>query len=269
VDGLRAEVQSLRRDNEALEREVSALSTRMELVTARLTRGTDASRTSGAMPQAAAPAASASASVVPPDLAVVKIAPLAAGVGFVSVSSSTAGSPAPGRRSRAAPPPVHTDVTIAEPSPDRLAALSRPSKRELATEADAELKGARARKGLDGAHGLEDFAQRYPRHPSADNALLEAAAAYASAGVDDASCALARRVTDEYPAGDAMSGALELLAGCEGHRGAADGERKLLQRLVAEYPGTPAANRAGARLASISGTAGEPSPEPAAGRSSP
>jgi TolA-binding protein len=267
VDGLRAEVQSLRRDNEALEREVSTLSTRMDLVTARLTRGADASRAPGATSQAAAPAASVS--VVPADLAVVKISPPAAGAGFVSVSPSSSGATSPGRRPRAAPPPVPTDVTIAEPSPDRLAALSRPSKRELATEADAELKGARARKGLDGAHGLEDFAQRYPRHPSADNALLEAAAAYASAGVDDASCALARRVTDEYPAGDAMSGALELLAGCEGHRGAADGERKLLQRLVAEYPGTPAANRAGARLASISGTAGEPSPEPAAGRSSP
>jgi TolA-binding protein len=59
---------------------------------------------------------------------------------------------------------------------------------------------------------------RYPRHPSADNALVEAAREYADSGRADASCDLARRVPQEYPAGDAVSGALEIVARCERSR---------------------------------------------------
>ena len=36
------------------------------------------------------------------------------------------------------------------------------------------------------AHALEDFVARYPRHPSADNALVEASTAYAC--IRSASC---------------------------------------------------------------------------------
>jgi TolA-binding protein len=146
---------------------------------------------------------------------------------------------------------VPTAVPIAEPAPERIDALARPGGRELAVEAEGELAAARRKDGLDRAHALEDFARRYPRHPSADNALVEASAAYAAGGRDDAACGLAARATEDYPAGDAVSDALERLATCELRRGDPAAELRLLRRLVADYPRTPAAERAGARLASM------------------
>jgi TolA-binding protein len=147
--------------------------------------------------------------------------------------------------------------------------LARRSGRELAAEADAELKAARRKDGLGRAHGLEDFVTRYPRHPQADNALVEAAAAYADAGRADAACTVARRAAEEYPAGDATSDALWRVAACESQRGAADAEKRILSRLVTEYPSTPAARRAGERLAAISGRTGGDSPADVPARSGP
>ncbi|HEX9051433.1 MAG TPA: tetratricopeptide repeat protein, partial [Anaeromyxobacter sp.] len=161
------------------------------------------------------------------------------------------------RRAPRSPPPVPTAVPIAEPDPERLEALGRKGSREISAEAADELARARRLSGAARAHALEDFVARYPRHPSADNALVEAAAAYAETGSADAACELARRAKDDYPAGDAMSDALERLAWCESRRGATAAERRLLERLVADFPKTPAADRAGARLATISGHAGD------------
>jgi hypothetical protein len=166
-------------------------------------------------------------------------------------------------RAAGTPPPVPTTVPIAEPDPERLEALSRRGARDIAAEADGELKRARRRSGVDRAHALEEFAVRYPRHASADNALVEAAAAYADVSHDEAACTLARRATDDYPAGDALSEALERLAWCESRRGSGDAERRLLERLVAEFPRTPAAERAGTRLATISGRTGDTPEGPA------
>jgi TolA-binding protein len=225
IGALRAEVQALRQDQSDLSRRVDALSIRADATAAKSGR-------SPARAGEASPAAAPAAPIVPPDLAVVKVAPQ--------------------RASRSAPP-VAVGVPIAEPDAARLEALGRRSGREIATEAEGELRAANARSGLDRAHALEDFAARYPRHPSADNALVDAARAYSEAGRDEAACSLARRAADDYPAGDAMSDALEVLASCAARRGGAGAERTLLERLVAEYPHTPAADRAGRRLAVISG----------------
>jgi len=70
---------------------------------------------------------------------------------------------------------------------------------------------------------------------------------------------LARRASDDYPAGDALCAALERLAACES-RGGTGAERRILERLVSEFPRTPAAERAGTRLAAISGAGGDSSP---------
>ncbi|HET7823677.1 MAG TPA: tetratricopeptide repeat protein [Anaeromyxobacter sp.] len=232
LDAMRAELQAVRKDNEELQRKVDALSGRVEVITARLSQA----------PQPAQPPAAA-APVVPPDLAVVRVEPP--------------------RAARTPPPPVPTAVPIAEPDPGRVAALSRRSGHEIAQDADEELRRARGKAGASRAHALEDFAARYPRHASADNALVEAAAAYADAGKPQAACDLARRCVSEYPAGDAMSDALERLAWCESRRGDAGAERTLLERLVSDFPRTPAAERAAQRLATISGQGGEPPPGPA------
>lgn len=230
LEALRAEVRALRQDNEELSRKVEAIDGRVEVISTRLAR--PAQREEGAAPP-----------LVPPDLAVVKVEP-----------------PTWGPRR---PPPLPTAVAIAEPDPERLESLSRRSGRELAQDAEDELGRARRRSGAARAHALEDFVQRYPRHPASDNALVEAAAAYAEAGKLDAACGLARRAADDYPAGDGMSDALERLAWCESRRGSLDGERKLLERLVSEYPRTPAAARAGTRLATITGRDGDSPSDPA------
>jgi len=210
----------VRAENERLAAEVDALERRVDFLSAkRAARPAEPARA-----EAPAPAAP----VVPPDLAVVKVGP---------------------PRAARTPPPVPTSVPIAEPDPEKLESLARRSGRELSAEADAELAQARRTEGLDRAHALEDFVARYPRHPAADNALVEAAAAYAGGERADAACALATRATADYPAGDAMSDALERLAWCESRRGEQDAERRLLRRLVADYPRSPAAERAGARLA--------------------
>ncbi|HEY6100641.1 MAG TPA: tetratricopeptide repeat protein [Anaeromyxobacter sp.] len=226
MDALRAEVSALRRDNEELSRKVDALAGRVEVISTRLARPA----------QREEPAA---ATIVPPDLAVVRVEP------------------------PRTPPPLPTNVAIAEPEPERIEALSRSSGRDIGREAGDELRRARKRSGSDRAHALEDFVARYPRHPSADNALVEAAAAYAEAGRAEAACDLARRCAQDYPAGDAMSGAIERLAWCESRRGATEAEKKLLERLVSEFPRTPAAERAGTRLATISGHTGDTPAGPA------
>ncbi len=237
-------MRALRTQNEDLVRRVENLSARVEVMAARM-----------AQPPSPAPAAEAQrppesvTNLVPPDLAVVKVQPWA--------------------KAQRTPPPVATAVPLVEPDPGRLDALTQQGGREIAAEAESALRAARRRSGLDRAHALEDFAASFPHHPQADNALVESAQAYADAGKDDASCALARRVAEEYPAGDAMSDALERLAWCESRRGAADAERRLLERLVSEYPRSPAAARAGKRLAAISGRAGENPPAARPARSSP
>ncbi len=238
-DALRAEVRVLRERNEDLARKVEELSGRVDLLSARLVRAPAPKERDD---RDAAP-------VIPPDLAVVRVEPRA--------------HPRPART----PPPVPTAVEIAEPDPDRLEALSHRGGRDLAVEADAELRRARARPLELRAHALDEFVHRYPRHPSADNALVEAAAAAAGIGQPDAACDLARRAAADYPAGDAFSEALERLAWCESKRGARDAERRLLERLVTEFPRTPAAERAGTRLATISGRTGDTPDGP--GRSGP
>jgi hypothetical protein len=236
VDALRAEIRTLQRHNEELARKVDILSNRVELLSTR------PSRPAGA--EASPPRPATQEPLVPPDLAVVQLAP-----------------PAPPRASSRPAPPIATAVSIEEPDAERLDALARPRGGELAAEAEAELRRARKRSGVERAHALEEFVSRYPRHASADNALVEAAAAYAEAGAARAACELAHRATEDYPAGDAMSDALERLAWCESRLGARDAERRLLERLVAEFPRTPAAERAGTRLATISGRNGEVSPD--------
>lgn len=230
VEALRAEVRALRQENDALSRKVEALSARVDVASARLARGGAASAPARAdAPSSGGAGTSPLAAVVPPDLAVVKVAP--------------------GPRARRVPPPVATAIAISEPDLSRLDAVAPRGARPLADAAEADLRAARGRAGLDRAHALEDFAAHYPRHPKADNALVEASEAYAASAKDDAACAVARRVEEEYPAGDALPDAAERLAWCASRRGDAEAERRILERLVHEFPRSPAAERAAARLA--------------------
>jgi TolA-binding protein len=185
VENLRAELSSVRQQNEELARRVDRLGSRLD--------------SAAKLPRAAGPvsAPAEAAPLVPADLAVVRVAP-----------------PRAGR----APPPVPTAVPIGDPDPAQLDALAQGAGHGIAAEAEGELAAARRKTGVDRAHALESFVARYPRHPSADNALVEAARDYAAAGRAEASCELARRVPVDYPAGDAVSAAQELAARCERSR---------------------------------------------------
>ena len=244
LESLRAELQALRQENVQLMRTVAQLASQVEVMAARATKpGGEQVRSA----PASSGAAEAGARVVPEGLAVVKVEP--------------------SRASRAPPVPVGTPLI--EPDPTRLDAIARKSGRDLASDADGELKAARRREPLARAHALEDFVSRYPRHPQAASALLEAAAAYAGAGKSNAACTLDRRVVDEYPASDQVSDALLQLAACEGLKGALEVERRLLSRVTNDFPNSPAARRAREQLASIPGRAGVDAPPDGPARSGP
>jgi outer membrane murein-binding lipoprotein Lpp len=260
AEALHAEVAALRAENQQLARSVEALAARMDAVTARLTRSPAEPRPNEPRPAEALPASP----LVPEGLAVIRVEP-----GRAEAPRGPAREPArEGPRTRRAPP-VSTAVPIGEPDPATLSSLARPSGRELSVEADAELRAARKKGGVARAHALEDFATRYPRHPLADDALLEASGAYAEASLPDAACSLARRIADEYPAGDALAEALWRQAECESRAGASEAERRLLHRLVTEFPSSAAARRAGERLEVITGRAAVASPAADPARSGP
>jgi TolA-binding protein len=237
LEVLRDELQALRQENAQTTRTLGALSTRLDAVVARGAR--PASEPTRAAP-AARPVAESDPNLVPDGLAVVKV------------------EPPKGARA----PAISTSTPLVEPDTARLDAIARKSGRDLASDAESELKAARRREPLPRAHALEDFVSRYPRHPQSGAALLEAAAAYADAGKSEAACTLGRRVVDEYPASEQVSEALLQLASCEGRKGAADLERRFLNRIVHDFPSSPAARRARERLASIPGRPGaDPSPD--------
>lgn len=275
-DPVRVELRAVEKENEALKARVETLSERVDVLAAALqARPRESSRPS---PDSGSPALSQQApdglasaraplppeSMIPPDLAVVKVAPPPE----VSPSARAPSVRPSGRASRAVPP-VPTAVPIQEPDAVRLDTLARPGHRPLATEAEEELRQARALTGLSRAHALEDFAARYPRHSAADDALVEAAAAYGAAGREEAACAIAHRVVGEYPAGEALSTALERVAACDDSRGALDAEQRTLNRIRTDFPGSPAAQRAGIRLTQLTGRGGDPEPHEAPARSGP
>lgn len=210
VDALRSDLQDLRTENQALQRRVDSLVTRLER------EGAKPARPAATSLVAPAPAPSPEAApLVPPDLAVVRMKPPREADEEPPAREIVLTEPA--RAPRAAPR-LSTSVAVSEPDPERLDDLARPTGRELSAEAEGELAAARRKTGADRAHALESFVARYPRHPSADNALVEAARQYAEIGRMSAACDLARRVPQEYPAGDAVSGAQEIAARCERSR---------------------------------------------------
>ncbi len=251
LDAMRAEIQRMQRENAELAKRVDVLASRLDALGERPTAVRGAAGCSGSTGPCASPgtppaAASsgaarstgpASDAAIPPNLAVVKVQPPSPGTRQPAV-----------HRHRRQAPPVPTAVPISEPDGEALASLGTP-RSDLSVEAQADLDAAHRMKGLAAARALEAFAARYPRHPSADNALLDAARERAEAGEPDAACALHARCVEEYPAGDAMPDALELLGECHARRGRAEEARHLFERVVADYPGTSAAGRAAQRLA--------------------
>jgi TolA-binding protein len=243
---MRAEMRTVQHENAEMAKRIEALSAKVDLVAARAQRAPPAADKA----RAAAPAEP----IVPPDLAVVRMEPQAA--------RSAPRTEAPRRPRRA--PPVPVAVPFVDPDPATLGAMGA-RKVDLAAEAQTALDAAHRLSGLATARALEEFSTSYPSHPSADNALVEAGRARASAGDDESACALFARSAKEYPAGDALPDALEQLGSCEYRKGHAEKARALFERVAQDFPSTSAAKRALERIAAMPGTGASGAPSPRQG----
>jgi TolA-binding protein len=291
VDALRAEVRTLQREAEENRRKMDALANRVDQALERAqaparpegparpgasASATASSASAGATASSAPAAATASsasaaspagsapaaAPLVPSNLKVVRLAPPPQGKSSAAkvpsdpsrASPSSGKGPAAALLPRKAPPPVPTDTPIREPDPVTLAALGAGG-RDLAAEARAALQSARALAGLSRARALEQFTAGYSGHPSADDALVEAARARDQAGDPDGACEAYARAVGEYPAGDALPEALAGLAACESRRGRAAEASRLEARLLQDFPDSAAARSTRARAAAAKGAA--------------
>jgi TolA-binding protein len=260
VSSMHAEVRTLQRENAELARRVEALVTQVDVLSARLARvspiqGADAAPESAAVepsrqatprpaPTASAAAGSPAAVPVPANLKVVRLEqPPAKPAGKARSAKPAAAPGSSSAASAARAPPVPTETPIQEPSPAALAALGT-SSRPPAADAQATLDAARALAGLSRARALEQFADGYPAHARAGEALVDAARARDAAGDPDGSCEDFARAVAEHPASRAAPDAIDGLAACEQRRGRAAEAKRLQVRLAKEHPDSPAGKRA-------------------------
>jgi TolA-binding protein len=247
---LRAEIADLRRENDVLKQRLDALISRVESV--QRVQPSDPARRPVA-PASSPSTAPASGPAIPADLEVVRMEPPRAQPARPPVRRRSPPSPEPlSLPPTEGPPPLPTDVALREPDTGAVASLG-PLRGSLVAQADAELVAARALNGLASAQKLESFAARFPRHPQADNALLEAASAYSKAGRVGSACSVLARCVNEYPAGDVFADALEQLGECRADQGETSLARWLFQRVLSDFPMSSAAKRAEERIVSLDG----------------
>jgi outer membrane protein assembly factor BamD (BamD/ComL family) len=146
---------------------------------------------------------------------------------------------------------ISTAVPMREPNPREVEALSTGT--ALADQAEAELTGARKGQGPERARALERFAERYPSHHSADDALVDAARTWARAGNNAAACATFSRSIAAYPVSDLLPDVLVELGECESRRGSNDLAKEHYRRVMSDFPTSPAARRARERVAQLDG----------------
>jgi len=243
---LRAELRSMREQQ-----------TRMGDRLERLERSTSVSRArnvqppaSTAKPSSQAPATPAGAkpgarpresAVEVPDLTVVKLKPK--------------NDPAPSLPTRV--PVVEPDDEQAEMFVSASPESSEPAAEAMNIEAlDAEfeksMSALRTGNVELGVTKLQAFAEQYPRHPKADNALYFSG--LGRMGLKDFATAatLFERLIETYPAGDAVLDGMLRLAECRVKLNQKDDARALYTRVITQFPGTAAATQAEQRLASLS-----------------
>lgn len=253
-----AEMAALRAELRSMREQQARIGDRLE----RLERSTSVSRARNVQPPPASPAKPSSqapgtpadakpgaqpreSSAQVPDLTVVKLKPK--------------NEPAPS---------LPTRVPVVEPEDEQaeLFVSSSPESSEPAAEAAAEAMNTEA---LDAAYEksmsalrtgnvelgvtqLQAFAEQYPRHAKADNALYFSG--LGRMGLKDFATAatLFERLIETYPAGDAVLDGMLRLAECRVKLNQKDDARALYTRVITQFPGTAAATQAEQRLASLS-----------------
>ncbi|HLL02792.1 MAG TPA: tetratricopeptide repeat protein [Myxococcaceae bacterium] len=248
-----AEMAALRAELRSMREQQTRMGDRLE----RLERSTSVSRArnvqppaSTAKPSSQAPATPAGAkpgarpresAVEVPDLTVVKLKPK--------------NDPAPSLPTRV--PVVEPDDEQAEMFVSASPESSEPAAEAMNIEAlDAEfeksMSALRTGNVELGVTKLQAFAEQYPRHPKADNALYFSG--LGRMGLKDFATAatLFERLIETYPAGDAVLDGMLRLAECRVKLNQKDDARALYTRVITQFPGTAAATQAEQRLASLS-----------------
>jgi TolA-binding protein len=256
LSSLKTEVRTLQRENADLARRVEAMNAQLDLVAARSV--TTARPVGGDPPPApAAPAPSAKGASAKAPSAKAPAAPAVQGAeplvpAHLKVVKLEQATPAPAKGKK---PPVPTATPIQDPPPGAADALASNASKPSGAGAQAALDAARAQSGLPRARALEQFAEAYPGHPRAVDALVDAARTRSVAGDPDGSCEDFARAVSDFPAAAGLPDAIEGLAACEQRRGRPAEAQRLQARLVKEFPDSPAGKRAREHAPVVQGAA--------------
>ena len=140
-------------------------------------------------------------------------------------------------------PRIPSTIALHEPDEQALASLDEfPVDAAIRVEVEADHFFAGAVRKLNDGNlaaaqtDLLTFAQQYPRHNAADNALYLAGLIRQNLGDCESALPLFDRVSRDYPAGDSVAPALLEKGRCLRMLQHADEARRTLARLVAEHP---------------------------------
>ncbi len=249
MDALKAELRTMREQQARLGERLERLERTSAVSQARSAQAPASAAKAPAAPTTKAPAPASSSAEVP-DLTVVKLKPK--------------NDPAP---------PLPTKVAVVEPDQDDVEAFvsaspessggsesSEPASASAApvntAELDAEfeqgMSALRTGNVEQGVAKLQAFAEQYPRHPRADNALYFAGLGRVGLNDNEGAALTFERLIETYPAGDAVLDGMLRLAECRLKLNQREDARALYTRVITQFPGTAAATQAEQRLASLS-----------------
>ena len=160
-------------------------------------------------------------------------------------------------------PALPTVTRVREPPPETLAQLQRAAasgddEQDLGggkEEADSMFSTAfeKLKTGeLVGAAGMfHTFVQKFPRHPAADNAMLDEGIAYYGLRRYQDALDIFDQLSRRYPAGDAVPEALWRSGDCHLKLNHAAKAQAIYEQLIKRYPASPEAAKATLQIASI------------------
>jgi len=140
-------------------------------------------------------------------------------------------------------PRIPSTIALREPDEQAIASLDDlPVDAVIRAEVEADHSFASAVRELNDGKlesaevDLLGFAEKYPRHSAADNALYLAGLILQNRGDCENAIPLFDRVPREYPAGDSVAPALLEKGRCQRMLQHGDEARRTLSRLLAEHP---------------------------------
>jgi tol-pal system protein YbgF len=228
----RADVRALQEQVQSLQRENAQLAQRLN--TLEQAKETPASP-GGAETASTAPVPTA-VDATPPPLTVVKLKP----------KTATA-------------PPLDVKTSVQEPEAALLAELESQAETAPAAnppnsadqEYQAGLEALRTGNVTGGIERLKRFADSYPKHPWADDALYYAALGEMGRGELTRAATLLETLVQRYPAGDVVQDAMLKLGEVRVRLRQPAEARAAYAQLVRTFPGTAAAAQAQARLSTL------------------